>query len=219
MSYADQDADDLIMSSVRKGHPAAKWPRVGHIVSGYVTKRPTKTEQRDEDNKPKTFDDGTVRMQVLIDIQTQERDPDIPDDDGQRTIWGKWEIQKAVGQALINAGVRRLEVGGFLEIGRSDDIPPVKKIHKPTQTFVAQYTPPAVRAADDAFTGAVEHSAQAPAPVQFSGPPKATGGVVFENQHQDVTAPAKPAGGTTLDQLRNTSFNAQGAVQNQEPPF
>lgn len=213
MSYEDQDADDILLAAGRSGSPAAQFPSVGSIVEGYVTARPRKTEQRDVDGKAKTFDDGTVRMQVLIELQTELRSPDIKDDTGARTLWCKWEIQKAISAAMMDAGVKRVEVGGFLQVGRTQDEPPAKRGYKPTQKFVAKYTPPAVQAADDMFATA----STSPAPA-FSGPPAAKSGVVFENQHQDHTAP--PAQGmTTLDQLKNTSFNAQGSPQDQAPPF
>lgn len=206
----DMDADELLMSASRTGAKAAVFPNIGSVVEGYVTSRPRKTEQRDADGKPKTFDDGTVRMQVLIELQTELRDPDVPDDDGLRTLWCKWEIQKAVSAAIIAAGVKRLEIGGFLQVGRSQDLPPAKKTYKPTQTFIAKYTPPAVAAADDIFAQA----APAVQP-QFAGPPAASGGVAgMEIQHQPV-----PPKMTTLDQLKAASFNAQGGLQNQEPPF
>ena len=211
MSQEDMDADDLLLAASRSGAPAAKWPSVGNIVEGYITQRPRKTEQRDVDGKVKTFDDGTVRMQVLIEVQTELRDPDVKDDDGLRTIWCKWEIQKAVSAAILDAGVKRLEIGGFLQVGRIADDPPAKKGYKPTQKFVAKYPPPAVAAADEMFT-AVPAAPAAPA-VSFAGPPAGT--VVFENQHQDTPA----ARGTTLDALKKMSFNAQGAPQSSEAPF
>lgn len=212
MSQEDMDADDLLLAASRSGAPAAKFPSVGSVVEGYVTARPRKTEQRDVDGKVKTFDDGTVRMQVLIEIQTELRDPDIPDDDGLRTVWCKWEIQKAVSAAILAAGVRRLEIGGFLQIGRTQDEPPVNKKYKPTQKFVAKYTPPAT-AADDMFTAA----APAPAPeVMFTQPPPAAAtrpAAGMNIQHEP--APAM----TTLDQLKATQFNHQGVPQGQDPPF
>lgn len=216
MSQEDMDADDLLLNAARSGAPAAQFPSIGYVLDGTVTQRPRKAEQRDVDGKVKTFEDGTVRMQVLIEVQTSLRNPDVADDDGLRTIWCKWEIQKAVSQALIDAGVKRLEIGGRLQVGRTQDEPPAKKGYKPTQKFVAKYTPPA-SAADDVFT-----QSQA---IDFNGPATAVqpktfgqqaGTAVFENQHEP--APAQPRT-TTLDQLKNTSFSAQGVPQHQEPPF
>lgn len=208
MSQEDMDADDILLGASRASSPAAKFPSIGSVVAGYVTAKPRKTEQRDVDGKPKTFDDGTVRMQVLIELKTNERSPDIVDDDGSRTLWCKWEIQKAVSQAMIDAGVRRIEVGGYLEVGRSHDLPPAKRGYKPTQTFVAKYTPPSQVAADDALYSAAQPAA-APVlagPPVLSGPPAAAAPVT-----------ARPA--TTLDQLKATSFDHQGNIQGQEPPF
>ena len=73
----DMDADELLLAATRAGAKAAVFPNIGSVVEGYVTARPRKTEQRDADGKPKTFDDGTVRMQVLIELQTEQRDPDV----------------------------------------------------------------------------------------------------------------------------------------------
>lgn len=213
MSHEDMDADDLLMNAARSGAPAAKFPSVGYVLDGIVTQRPRKAEQRDVDGKVKTFEDGTVRMQVLIEVQTSLRDPDVNDDDGLRTIWCKWEIQKAVSQALLDAGVKRVEIGGRLQVGRSQDEPPAKRGYQPTQKFVAKYTPPAT-AADDMFAQPTQ--APAAAGIDFSkmSTQPAAPAVRFENQHEPV-----PPKKTTLEELANTSFSAQGVPQDQGPPF
>lgn len=216
--YEDNDADDFLLNAGQKGPRAAVFPNVGAVVEGYILERPKKTEQRDiATNEIKRFpNSGDPMMQVLIKLQTTLRDPDSPDDDGRRTLYAKNTMTNAIGEAMRAAGAKRLEVGGFLQVGRTADIPPKQRGYQPTKNFVAKYTPPASQAADDMF-----NQPQQAAEPQFSSPPgNGSGPVVFETQHQAQPVSAGSSGGmTTLDQLKNTSFNAQGDIQNQAPPF
>lgn len=201
----EDDADDFLLNAGQKGPKAATFPSVGSVVEGYVLERPKKTEQRDiATNEIKRFpNSGDPMMQVLIRLQTEQRDPDVPDDDGRRTLYAKNKMTNAIGEAMRAAGVKRLEIGGYLQVGRSADTPPEKRGYQPTKNYVAKYTPPATAAADDMFA-----SAAPAATPQFSpGPPA------------QPANPGPAAGLTTLDQLKATSFSAQGNPQDQAPPF
>lgn len=196
---SEKSANDILLGA--GGGKSAAFPRIGTIVSGEVISEPESREQTDMITKlVKTFKDGTPMMQVLIRLQTQERDPNDPEDDGVRTVYAKGKMVQAIGKAMRQAKVTAVEIGGFLEIAYIGD-GPKGDMPIPPKLFEARYTPPAPQASS----------------VFLNAAPVTSGshGVVFENQHQTVTAPAR----TTLDQIRNTSYNAQGAVQSGEPPF
>ena len=201
----EDDADDFLLNAGQKGPKAATFPSVGSVVEGYVLERPKKTEQRDiATGEVKKFpNSGDPMMQVLIKLQTELRDPDSPDDDGRRTLYAKNRMTNAIGEAMRAAGVKRLEVGGYLQVGRAKDIPASTRGYQPTKDYVAKYTPPAVAAADDMFSSA------APAATPQFGPGPAA----------QPSQPSQAAGLTTLDQLKATSFSAQGNPQDQAPPF
>lgn len=211
----DDDASDFLLSSGRSGGRGAKFERIGQIYSGTIVKAPKKVVQTDMATKaPKVSKfNGQPLYQVLVQIQTELRED--AEDDGIRTLFVKNKMTTAVGNAMREAGAIRLEVGGHLQIGYSRDIPSDTPGFRPSKDYVAKYTPPAAKAADDFFAQAsqpVSSARQNPSPATVGG-----GTVVFENQHQEVTA--TPQRITTLDQLRDTSFNAQGGIQEGTPPF
>lgn len=199
----DDDASDFLLNSGQGGGRAAKFDRIGQIYEGTIVSPPKKTVQTDIATKaPKVSKfSGQPLMQVLVQIQTKLREDQ--DDDGIRTLYVKNKMATAVGTAMREAGVSRLEVGGYLQVGYTRDIPSDTPGFRPSKDFAAKYTPPAVKEANDFFN----QTAVAPTPAP-SAP-------VYEIQHQ--AAPPRPT--TTLDQLKATSFNAQGVPQDQAPPF
>lgn len=198
----DDDANDFLLNSGQGGGRAAKFERIGQLYEGAIVSPPKKTVQTDIATKqPKVSKfSGQPLQQVLVQIQTTLKEAE--DDDGIRTLYVKNKMATAVGTAMREAGVSRLEVGGYLQVGYVRDIPSDTPGFRPSKDFLAKYTPPAVKDASDFF-------AQAAAPVvATTAAPQG-----FELQHQD-----KPRV-TTLQQLKDASFNAQGQPQNQAPPF
>ena len=56
-----------------------------HHVSPARSSAPEVQPQREIDTgKPKYWEDGTPRQQIVVHLQTDQRDPDIEDDDGIR---------------------------------------------------------------------------------------------------------------------------------------
>lgn len=195
----DNDADDFLLSSGQGGGKAAKFDRIGQIYSGTIVSTPKKVVQTDMQTKaPKVSRfNGQPLYQVLVRIQTELREDN--EDDGVRTLYVKNKMTSAVGDAMRKAGVNRLEIGGILRVGYTRDIPPETPGFRPSKDYAAEYVPPAVKATEDFFK-------QSSAPV--SPPPAA--------QAQQVSEAPRL---TTLQQLAQTSFNAQGQPQDQAPPF
>jgi hypothetical protein len=111
---SNQSADDLIMGG---GAPSVKWPAPGTKVIGEIVETAT-TQQTDfDDGSPKFWKDGSPKMQAVITLQTDERDPDVPDDDGKRRLFvSSWRMRDAIRDAVTNAGARHLERGGKLAV-------------------------------------------------------------------------------------------------------
>lgn len=172
------DANDFLMSG---GIPSAKFPEVGATVTGRITQRPEVQQQRDFDTgELLTWDDGTPRKQVKVVLATDERDPEIPDDDGTRAVYVKANLQKAVQQALRKAGAR-LEVGGVLTITYVADGEVKRRGMNPPKLYVAEYVPPTAAAVDEALgqpaapaaVPAAAPAAPAPAPAPAAAAPAA----------------------------------------------
>lgn len=199
---SEKTANDILLGA--GGGKSAAFPRIGTIVSGEVISEPESREQTDMITKlVKTFKDGTPMMQVLIRLQTQERDPNDAEDDGIRTVYAKGKMVQAIGKAMRAAKVSALEIGGFLEIAYIGD-GPKGDMPIPPKLFEARYTPPAPQAAGSFF---------------LNSAPVTSGVTVIENQHRAQDAPSTAPARTTLDQIRNTSYSAQGVPQFTDPPF
>lgn len=124
------------------GSPSAKFPTIGTTVTGTVAREPEVMQQTDFDSgKPLFWDDGKPKLQAKVVLATTERDPLISDDDGERAVYVKGQLQKAVAQAVRSAGARLLEVGGTLSVTYIADGERKGKLNPP-KVYSAKYEPP-----------------------------------------------------------------------------
>lgn len=140
-------ATDFLMGG---GTPSAKFPTIGTTVTGTITRDPEVMQQTDFDSgKPKFWDDGKPMLQAKVVLATTERDPQVPDDDGERAIYIKGGLQKVVAQAVRAAGAKRLDVGGVLSVSYIADGERKGKLNPP-KVYSATYEAPdpLVRVAD-----------------------------------------------------------------------
>lgn len=112
----DSDANDLLQG----GAPSAKFPTIGTTIKGTVVSA-KKSQQTDIDGKLKFWDDGNPMWQIVITLQTDQRDPSIQNDDGERRLFVKGQMQTALKAALKDAGATGLEVGATLAVQYESD--------------------------------------------------------------------------------------------------
>jgi hypothetical protein len=144
------DPNDVLLGG---GIPAAKFPTIGTTVKGTVVSSEV-TQQTDfATGKPKTWDDGKPMQQVVITLQTIERDPDVADDDGVRKLYVKGQMTNALRDALRAAGAR-LEVGGTLAVQYVEDEPSATRGFNPKKIYRAQYVAPTLDQTNDLLGGA-----------------------------------------------------------------
>lgn len=118
------------------GPKGVKFASYGDTGSGPIIVEPTVEQQRDYDTgKPLTWDDGNPRLQLVVTIKTQLRDPSIPDDDGTRRLFVRSGMRAAVQKAIKDAGVDSLDVGGELTVTYTHD-------DGRTKQYKAVYVPP-----------------------------------------------------------------------------
>jgi hypothetical protein len=155
--------DDIIWGG--GGAKSAEWPHVGAWVGGPIVSRPKKYQPTEYvkgapagSGKPRTTRDGRPIYGIRVDVQTTLRDPAVPDDNGIRRLHlDKWRQHDALRNALLEAGVRHLEIEGELWVqwtGEDSE----SDAGNPAKTWIAKYRPPANSAA-----GMID---PAPAPVQ-----------------------------------------------------
>jgi hypothetical protein len=147
--------------------PSAKFETHGDTVTGVITDTPEVRPQTDFDSgQPLFWDDGKPKMQLVVTLATDQRDPGNADDDGTRRVYVKGKLQQAVAQAVRKAGAKGLEVGGTLTVTYVGDDEPKRKGMSGAKLYTAEYT-----AAASAFLATGELPAQPqPAPTQPSAP-------------------------------------------------
>lgn len=132
------DVNDFLLSG---GVPSAKFPTIGTTVKGTVVSSTVAQQTDYTSGKPKFYDDGNPMMQVVVTLQTAERDPAVENDDGLRKVYVRGQMTKAVSDALRTAGAK-LANGGTLAVQYTGDKPAEKAGLNPAKQYRAQYQPP-----------------------------------------------------------------------------
>lgn len=213
-------ANDIFMGSAV---PAAKFANPGDSIRGIVVRDPVASQQReyDRDNPgagelafwPKS---GQPKMQATIDIQTDLRDPMIDGDDGVRRVYvkdhgGRYEkgsgrIRDAVRDAVLAAGAKGVETGGWIEFVYTG--PGVGKGAIPPKLFRVTYRAPQAGQQGQA------QPAQTQQPQTFITPVGQPTTMTTTAAHHPATSYATPAGS-----ILAAMQNHQGQPQQTEPPF
>ncbi len=137
----DQSAQQLLEG----GAPAAKFPEKGTVVRGTVVAAVAQQARDMDTGKPKFWDDGNPVMQLVITLQTDERDPKIDADDGQRRVFAGGKMLAAIRLAVQRSG-GKLDVGGRLAVKYTDDGEATRRGFNPPKLYAAQYEAPAINA-------------------------------------------------------------------------
>lgn len=211
--YQAPSADDFLMGG--GGAPSAKFPIPGTVLSGRITERPTVEQQRDiKDGSKKFWNDGNPMMQLVVTVQTDERDPQSEDDDGRRRLFVKGQLKNAIADAVRTAGARGLEVGGTLTVTYTHDGVASQRGFSAPKQYTAQYVAAAANALHTPDPGTVPQ-----APQQQYAPPV--------QQQYAAPAPAAPLPGLTPQQQAAAAQNPataallaqQQAAGTTPPPF
>lgn len=117
------DANDILMGG-GDGIKGASFANPGDSVEGTIVSPPKAREEREfnqvtkrSDGPVKTFPSGDPIYGILVDLQTAQRDPMDPEDDGVRRVYVEGRrLKDAIRTAVSNAGGKGLEVGGYLKV-------------------------------------------------------------------------------------------------------
>ena len=144
-------ANDLLMGG---GTKSASFLEIGASVTGRITTEPKAAQQTDlKDGSLKTFANGDPMMQIIVQLATDQRDPDIEDDDGTRSLYVKSNMLKAIREAVKQTGAKGLEVGGTLTVTYTGDGERTNKAFNPPKFYSATYRPPTAEAANAVLMG------------------------------------------------------------------
>lgn len=132
-----KDPDDLLMGG---GIKSCTFPEIGTTWKGEVLAKETQQQRDFTTGEPKFYDDGNPMLQVVITLQTDQRDGD--DDDGQRKLYVRGQMLAAIKKAVLDAGAKTVEIGGTLAVQYTGDGEPPKRGMNPPKQYTAAYKPP-----------------------------------------------------------------------------
>lgn len=137
---SQRELDDLNDFLESGGIPSAAFENIGDSWRGQVI-RAAKVQSRDfETGELQTWDDGSPKYQLNIDIQTDVRDPEINGDDGVRRLYVRGNLLQATRQAL-RAKSAKLLPGGFIEATYTADGTASKRGFQPPKMYTATWEP------------------------------------------------------------------------------
>lgn len=214
-----------------KKRPSSKFatfPQPGATVAGMITEisdQKHATKYNRDRNAPKELDywkSGDPKMEVWVTVQTQERDPQDPEDNGLRTIVVTVN-QKPGGQlaAIMDAceavGAETPLPGGFVALTFTGFDPASDNPQNPRKLFAAQYKAPAP--GGGAFTQQQPTQAQQVQPQTGPNSQWGTGvdpGIQQGYQQPQVQQFQQPA--PQAPQQGGVDFAAMAAQQQQQQP-
>lgn len=134
------DANELLMSG---GIASIGWKDnpVGYTVIGTIVDQPKAEQMKKFDSDELDFwPSGDPKMQIVVTIQTDLRDPSDANDDGKRRLHIPPRMQAPVREAVKQAKAPGLAIGGRIAVRR---IGGTGEKGSPFE-FAAEYAPPAL---------------------------------------------------------------------------
>ena len=138
-NYAPPDPNDILAG----GGKSAKFPTIGTTVEGTVVDFVT-SQQTSIDGEPLTWDDGSPRWQIVVTLQTAEREDDA--DDGLRKMYCKGNLLTEL-KAAVKASGEKLAVGGVVKAQYHAD-GEAKRGYTAPKLYKVRYTPAPARSVD-----------------------------------------------------------------------
>ncbi len=138
-SKADLGDVDEALSS---GTPAAKFETVGAVCKGVILSAEMAQQRDMKTGQPKFWPDGNPCTMILITLQTQDRSPDIEDDNGHRRLYVKKPsamlaaIAKALGKTKLSQAI-----GGTLAVKYTGDGEASQRGFNKPKLFDARFSP------------------------------------------------------------------------------
>lgn len=158
------NATDFLMGA---SSGSARFDNIGDTITGKVVTTEVRQQTDISDGKPLVWDDGSARMQLVVTIQTDQRDD--ADDDGRRALYvkgsktaGSRSLHDAVRSAVQAARAKGLEPGGTLTVTFVGEEPSKTRGFNPRKLWQATYVAPDHAAATGDFLGTAPATQPAP---------------------------------------------------------
>lgn len=164
----------------QSGAKSASFETMGDKISGTVVAAELRQARSFETGKPEFWDNGDPKQNAVVTIRTDQRDPQDPNDLGDRAVHIKWwgdqrlAFIQTVKNATRNLPEDQQDVmpGGWFSAQWSGELPPTQRGLNGAKTFTYEYRPPAGGLQKAVAASNVEPpAAQAQHPVQQYTPP------------------------------------------------
>lgn len=122
MSNEPTNANDFLFAT---GGKAASFENLDDSIRGIVIDARVRQQTDIETNEPKSFADGTPMMQLVIRLQTDERDSSVDDDDGVRTLYakgGSYRVATGEGKSMRDAIADAIKSSGGSSLEEGDEL-------------------------------------------------------------------------------------------------
>lgn len=200
----------------------------GTVVGGRIVRPPQIMQQRDyTTGDPIVYpDSGQPAMQLVVHVQTDLRDPTIPDDDGVRALYIKGQMRAALIEALKATGTKSPTTGGELYMRYERDEPVTLKNGRPgnaQKIYKGKYVPALNTATSEFLTDPAAASPAAGSPAPTADDMRA--GARLETQAASFRALTCPQGvdparwAVMNEGQRRQMYEALGLPVHGEPPF
>jgi len=107
-----QDPNSFLMSSGKVR--SAAFEAIGAMTKGVIQDFQVRPQTDFKTKEVLRFSDGEVRKQLVVTVQTEERDDE--DDDGRRRLFVKTSMMESLRAAVVEAGAKGIANGGKLAV-------------------------------------------------------------------------------------------------------
>lgn len=166
------DIDGFLLGG---GGKSASFETIGDTITGTIVSAEVKDQTDIATGKVATWDNGDPKKQLVVRLQTTQRDPQDSEDDGIRAVYvkgskkaGSRSLHDAVAGAVRAAGAKSLEVGGTLTVTHDGTEPSATRGFSDRKLYRATYAAPST--ADFLGTGGTPSAAPVAAPAPPSAP-------------------------------------------------
>lgn len=128
------DVNDFLMGG---GGKSAEFKAHGDQVWGEIVTSEVRQQIDFATKKPKFYDDGNAMMQLVVTLQTTERDDD--EDDGVRKVYARGRMLNSIRDAVRKAGATGIANRGKLLVRYTGDVPTNLS---PAKEYFTKYEPP-----------------------------------------------------------------------------
>lgn len=121
------------------GSPSASFPTVGTTVKGTVESIEVVQQTDFTTGAPLAWDDGNPKMQWIVTLVTDDRNPEDPNDAGHRNLYVKGQMMTAVKEAIRSSGAKGDVRGGTLAVKYESDGEQKRAGFNPPKLYAAQF--------------------------------------------------------------------------------